>query len=112
MMLVPVATALGHGSEPSNDPNIVHACYNSSSGVLKIVAWDSAPCKAPDTELHWGKTGLEGPQGPQGAVGPQGPQGETGEQGPQGETGATGATGPMGPQGLQGEVGPQGPQGI
>ena len=49
MMLVPVGTALGHEPELVDDPNVVHACYNSSSGVLKIVAWDSAPCKSPDT---------------------------------------------------------------
>jgi hypothetical protein len=106
-----------HGDGVADE--VIHACVNSKSGTVKIVAAD-ATCKGDWVPLDWNAIGLQGPvgpagpEGPQGPVGPEGPeglQGATGPQGPEGPQGATGQQGPAGPQGATGPQGPAGPQG-
>jgi len=106
-----------HGEGVADE--VIHACVNSKSGTVKIVAAD-ATCRGDWVSLDWsaigpqgpvGPAGPEGPQGPVGPEGPEGPQGATGPQGPEGPQGATGPQGPAGPQGATGPQGPEGPQG-
>jgi len=100
----------------------VSACFNSSTGLVRIVASTSL-CVGGEIGMSWAVTGAVGPIGPQGpagtagATGPAGTHGAagaTGPAGPQGTTGATGvagATGPAGTPGANGAIGPAGPQG-
>lgn len=122
------ASALAVGSVawasiPDTD-GVIYACYNSSSGDVKIIdPARTSSCAKGFQALNWNQTGPQGPAGAQGetgatgatgATGPAGPQGEagaTGPAGPQGETGTTGATGAQGPAGPAGPVGATGAQG-
>jgi hypothetical protein len=100
-----------------NGRNLIHACANDSTGVLRLVE-AGEECWRGETPVTWS---VVGPAGPQGAAGPQGPQGVPGDAGPagpigpqglQGDVGSEGPIGPAGPTGTQGPQGPQGPQGI
>jgi hypothetical protein len=124
-----VVTAGFVAAQDSTDPNVIRACYDTKTKLLRILDSGSS-CTAKETgPISWnqvgpkGDTGPQGPQGPegpkgadgaQGATGPQGPGGEKGEKGDQGATGPQGPIGPRGlpgPQGPQGDTGPQGPAG-
>lgn len=73
-------------------PNgVIYACYNPSSGTIKVIDNSTTTCNPSETQLTWNQTG------PQGPIGPVGPQGVTEQQGPTGPQGATGAQGPAGP---------------
>jgi hypothetical protein len=87
----------------SND--VIHACYDSKSGDLRVIDAPSKACAKFEVSLSWDQHGLPGP------VGPAGPAGPTGLQGPQGEQGLPGPSGPAGPQGVPGPAGPPGPGG-
>ena len=68
---------------------VIHGCYNSDNGALRVFgkSKDYQQCNANEKALDWSQTGPTGPTGATGATGP---------------TGATGATGPTGPTGSQG----------
>jgi hypothetical protein len=59
----------------SND--VIHACYDSKSGDLRVIDAPSKACAKFEVSLSWDQHGLPGP------VGPAGPAGPTGLQGPQ-----------------------------
>src|SRR5229473_1086394 len=75
-------------TSPDPATHVFHACYNNSSGEIKLVN-TGQPCHHNETAVEWSQTGPAGPQGP---MGPQGPVGPVGPVGPQGLTGATGAS--------------------
>jgi hypothetical protein len=96
----------------NSDPNVVHACVNEGSNLVRIVGVNGS-CNNPETPVHWsivGPQGPAGPAGPQGPAGPAGPQGPAGPAGPQGPAGPAGPQGPAGPTGLQGAPGVSGYQ--
>ena len=81
---------------------VISACYNTSSGSLRVIDTDVATgtrgrtvplCKSNESLLTWSQTG---PQGPIGLAGPQG------IQGPPGPIGPAGPIGPIGPAGAAG----------
>jgi hypothetical protein len=84
---------------------VIHGCYDTNNGNLRVVDPSSSKCKNNETGLNWnqkgptGAAGAQGPGGPPGPPGPQGPQGTIGDLGPTGPTGATGDQGPTGPAG-------------
>lgn len=78
----------------------IYACYNSVTGILRVIDKRCYELLPSEKQLTWSQTG------PQGPIGPQGPAGPTGQ------TGATGATGPQGIPGLTGPTGPQGTPGV
>ena len=66
--------------------NLIHACVNKESGVVRIVEPD-ATCRIGEYPLDWNIQGLIGPQGVQGQKGEKGEKGDTGNTGPQGSAG-------------------------
>jgi hypothetical protein len=114
---------------------VIHGCYSTKTGALRVINSDSTHCKSGERSMTWnqrgptgapgdtgpqgvnGDTGAQGEQGIQGEIGPVGPRGDDGAIGPQGEQGIAGPqgeqgdTGPVGPPGEQGGTGPVGPQG-
>jgi len=86
---------------------VIHGCFKSQNGQLRVVA-ESEACGPSEQALAWNQVGPAGLPGP---AGPQGDKGEVGATGPQGIQGTPGLQGERGPQGSQGERGPQGPQG-
>jgi hypothetical protein len=75
--------ALGAGVASSAIPDssgVLHACYNTNGGQLRLVD-TASDCNPSETATQWSQTG---PQGPQGDQGPPGPQGDTGDPGPAG----------------------------
>jgi hypothetical protein len=109
---VPVAgAAIAQIPDPSG---LIHSCYDSKSGALRVLDAPSHSCTKFETSLDWNQTGAPGAPGPAGPAGPagaQGPAGPAGADGPQGPPGPTGAPGPTGPAGADGAQGPQGPSG-
>src|SRR5262249_19770685 len=94
----------------NNDPNVIHACVNNVSMLIRDVGVVGA-CLTPERAEHWAIIGPSGPQGPAGPAGAQGPAGPIGPQGPAGPKGDRGSQGPSGPQGPAGPAGAQGPAG-
>jgi hypothetical protein len=54
---------------------VIHGCYKTSGGDLRVVDSATDSCKNGEAALNWSQTGPQGPQGPQGPAGPQGPEG-------------------------------------
>jgi hypothetical protein len=79
------------------DGGVIHGCYKSQNGQLRLIDPATDGCHPSETAISWSQTGPQGPQGPTGPAGPQGPTGPQGPAGPAGPQGATGATGPAGP---------------
>jgi hypothetical protein len=81
------------------DPNVIWACYVSTSGTVYRIKTTSTreTCTSPQHVMF--SFNETGPQGPQGPAGPQGAVGPAGVQGPAGPTGATGPQGPAGSAG-------------
>ena len=63
----------------SPDPatHLIHACYNSSSGTIKLVN-TGQQCHQNETAIQWNQSGVQGIQGPVGPAGPAGPAGPSG----------------------------------
>jgi hypothetical protein len=78
---------------------VIHACFDSKSGNLRVLDAPSHTCGKFETSLDWNQQGSPGPAGPAGAAGAAGPAGPTGS------AGATGAAGPAGPAGPTGPAG-------
>jgi len=97
MRLSTVATVLAVLALPTiasahagnNDPNVVHACINNNSNIVRIVGV-SGSCLPPETPAHWD---IQGPQGVPGTNGINGINGTNGIDGKDG-TNATRADGP------------------
>jgi len=92
--------ATAYASIPDSG-GIIHACYRTPVGHLRLVDTD-AQCRAGETTLSWdhnGQSGPAGPTGPTGDTGPAGAKGSQGDPGSPGEAGPTGDTGPAGPAG-------------
>jgi hypothetical protein len=78
---------------------VIHACFDSKSGALRVLDAPSHVCGKFETSIDWNQSGAPGPPGPAGANGATGPAGPAGPAGP---TGAAGPAGPAGPQGPAG----------
>jgi hypothetical protein len=81
---------------------VIHACFDSKSGNLRVIDYPSHDCTKFETSIDWNRTGAPGPVGPAGAPGP------AGAAGPAGPAGNDGAPGPAGPAGPTGPAGPAG----
>lgn len=95
--LAMVAAAMGAGAVAAyaTIPNngVIHACYTTSTGVLRVIDASVTKCAKTQTALTWNVQGVQGTPGPQGI---QGVQGIQGNQGPQGVQGPPGVQGPSG----------------
>lgn len=107
-----VASAAAGGYALAAVPNdgVIHGCYNSKSGALRVID-SSESCGKSEYSLSWNQEGPQGPAGPTGATGTDGPVGPAGPEGPAGPVGPTGADGAVGAVGPQGPAGPEGPAG-
>ena len=85
------AGSLAYGTIATSQ-SVVHACYGTASGVLRV----ASKCRKGEKAIILNNAGPAGPQGPAGAPGAQGAQGVTGATGAIGATGATGAAGAAG----------------
>lgn len=86
------------GSIPGTG-NVIYACYNKTSGALRVVDYPKAGCASGEVLISWSQ------QGPAGASGVPGASGLPGASGVPGADGAAGAQGPVGPAGPQGPAG-------
>ncbi len=104
---VGIAGAAGYAvtSTHGEDSQVIQACKNKSSGLLRIVD-RASNCKPYESYLTWNVVGPRGPAGPPGATG------ATGAKGDKGDTGAQGIQGVQGLPGAPGLPGPQGPPGL
>ncbi len=69
---------------------IIHGCYNSHSGALRVINTAAhAKCTHREHELNWSETGPPGKRGGGGAKGATGPRGSAGTLGPTGPHGTT-----------------------
>ena len=116
-LVVGIGVAVGgiaYAAIPDSN-GVIHACYNSDSGALRVFgkSKDLQQCNASEKALDWSQTGATGQIGATGPTGPSGSIGATGATGPTGATGqgATGATGPTGATGQTGATGATGPSG-
>jgi hypothetical protein len=69
--------ALAAGTAWASIPDsggVIHGCYKTDNGKLRVVDSSSAGCGTDESSLSWNQTG---PQGATGPVGPQGPAGPT-----------------------------------
>jgi uncharacterized protein involved in outer membrane biogenesis len=78
-------TVVAYATIPS--PNgVIHGCYLTSTGVLRVIDSSVTKCAKKETSLNWNAQGIQGIQGIQGL---QGIQGVEGIQGPPGPSGAS-----------------------
>jgi len=99
--VVLIAAFLASTFIPAGADNVINACVNKRTGVVRIVT-QPGQCKRAENPLSWNQTGPPGEQGPAGPPGPKGEQGSVGPAGPQGDPGPPGVTGPQGIQGPPG----------
>jgi hypothetical protein len=75
------AAVVAWGSIPDGG-GAIHACYDKSNGLVRIIDPDLTQCRRGELPIEWAV------QGPAGEPGQQGEQGPKGELGPPGEPGA------------------------
>jgi len=69
---------------------VIHACYKTDNGQLRLV--DTGSCNPSELDISWNQTGPQGPVGPKGDAGAQGIQGPPGPAGADGQPGISGYT--------------------
>lgn len=57
---------------------VIHGCYRTNTGSLRIIDSDTDTCNGNETSLNWNQTGPQGLPGPQGPAGPSGASGYSG----------------------------------
>lgn len=70
-VLVGSTTAAVMASIPDSG-GVIHGCYKTASGVLRLTDNTSKKCGPKEAAISWNQQGLQGPQGPQGFQGPPG----------------------------------------
>jgi hypothetical protein len=51
---------------------VIHGCYATSGGALRVIDSAKTSCKGTEKSLTWNRRGPAGPQGPAGPAGPPG----------------------------------------
>ena len=78
--MVAVAAGVAYATIPDAS-GVIHACYKTNNGQLRVVDDATESCKSSETEIAWSQVG---PSGPTGATGPSGASGSSGPSGPAG----------------------------
>lgn len=73
-LVVGIGSAAVYASIPDGS-GVIHACYNNSTGMTRIIDDSSQTCRGGETAITWNQTGPQGPQGPQGPPGSGGGSG-------------------------------------
>jgi hypothetical protein len=79
-----VAAGIAYAAIPDSGGTI-HACYEKSSGSLRVIDASATGCKSNEISLQWNA------QGQPGILGPAGPKGDPGAAGPAGPAGPAGS---------------------
>jgi hypothetical protein len=77
---VVVVFALAAGTAWASIPDsggVIHGCYKTDNGKLRVIDSSSAGCATDEASLTWNQTGPQGATGETGPAGPQGPPGPT-----------------------------------
>ena len=77
--LTGAGAVVAYATIPNN--GVIHACYTTSTGVLRVIDASVTKCAKKETALTWNVQGVQGIQGPPGVQGIQGIQGPPGVQG-------------------------------
>jgi hypothetical protein len=80
--VIAIAGGVAYASIPAD--GVVHGCYKTSTGALRVIDSAAEACNPSETALDWNVAGAQGPQGP------PGPQGSAGPPGPPGPAGVSG----------------------
>jgi len=75
---------------PVDGSGVIHACYNPSTGAMKLDTKGACPLTGTKTPITWNAQGQPGPAGQAGPAGPEGSAGPTGDPGAPGAPGAPG----------------------
>ena len=70
-VLIVAAGTVALASIPDS-AGVIHGCYKSATGALRVIDTATQECRASETPISWNQVG------PAGATGPQGPQGPSG----------------------------------
>lgn len=54
---------------------VIHGCFSSKDGTLRVIDSGNQACTSKETALSWSQQGPAGPPGPSGSPGPRGPAG-------------------------------------
>jgi hypothetical protein len=57
---------------------VIHGCYKTNTGSLRVIDNTGSSCAASETPLTWSQRGPTGAKGATGAAGPSGPTGASG----------------------------------
>jgi hypothetical protein len=55
---------------------VIHGCYRTKSGNLRVIDSSTSSCRDSETALNWNQAGPQGTQGPPGPQGEPGPPGD------------------------------------
>jgi hypothetical protein len=66
--LLLVAATVAVASIPDSN-GVIHGCYNTSNGNLRVIDSANDNCRNSETAIFWNQTGPQGPAGPQGPPG-------------------------------------------
>jgi hypothetical protein len=78
-VLLVLAGMVAFASIPDS-AGVIHACYNTAAGTLRVIDSPTQACRPSETAISWNQVGPSGAIGPQGPQGPQGPSGVLGLQ--------------------------------
>ena len=78
-ILIVVAGSVAFASIPDS-AGVIHGCYNTVSGGLRVIDSTTQQCRPSETAIKWNQVGPAGATGPTGPQGPQGPSGVVGIQ--------------------------------
>lgn len=57
---------------------VIHGCYKTADGKLRVIDSATETCDSGETALNWSQAGPQGPAGAAGATGAEGPAGPAG----------------------------------
>ena len=85
-VVLSAATAVVAYATIPSPGGVIHGCYLTSTGVLRVIDSSVTKCAKKETSLNWNSQGIQGVQGVQGVQGFQGVQGVPGPPGPSGSS--------------------------
>lgn len=74
LLVLAMLGGVAYASIPDDD-GVIHGCYKTSDGKLRVIDSATQTCASGETSLTWSQTGPQGPTGATGAAGPAGGQG-------------------------------------
>ncbi len=66
VVILGVATTVAVLASIPDSSGVVHVCYKTSNGFLRVMDSATTTCSSGETSLNWNQTGPQGPAGPAG----------------------------------------------